>query len=160
MTSKKILFTRDGLAELMEELRYLREEKRVDIAGKLKEAISYGDLSENAEYQEARDEQAQVELRIAELEEMLKPGSYDIIDDSTPGKKKKSGINVGNTVTLESDKEKITYTIVGSQEANIFENKISNESPIGRSLIGKAPGDTAKVTAPSGMKEYTIIDVK
>ncbi len=160
MTTKKILFTREWLAELQEELRILREEKRVDIANKLKEAISYGDLSENAEYQEARDEQAQVELRIAELEEMLKPGSYDIIDDERSAKKKRSWINVGNTVSLSSDKEKITYMIVGSQEANIFENKISNESPIGRALIGKNPGDTVTVTSPAGEKEYSIIDVK
>lgn len=160
MTTKKILFTREWLAELQEELRILREEKRVDIANKLKEAISYGDLSENAEYQEARDEQAQVELRIAELEEMLKPGSYDIIDDERSAKKKRSWINVGNTVSLSSDKEKITYMIVGSQEANIFENKISNESPIGRALIGKNPGDTVTVVSPAGEKEYSIIDVK
>lgn len=160
MASKKILFTSEWLKELQEELRYLREEKRVDIAEKLKEAISYGDLSENAEYQEARDEQAQVELRIAELEEMLKPGSYDIIDDEKGSKKKKSGINVGNTVILILEKEKITYTIVGSQEANIFENKISNESPIGRALIGKNKDDVVKVVSPSGTKEYTISDVK
>ncbi len=160
MASKKILLTREWLAELQEELRLLKEEKRVDIAHKLKEAISYGDLSENAEYQEARDEQAQVELRIAELEEMLKPGSYDIIDDEKNAKKKRSGINVGNTVSLSSEKENITYTIVGSQEANIFENKISNESPIGKSLIGKNAGDTVTVISPAGEKEYSILDVK
>lgn len=114
MANRKILLTRDGLTELQEELRFLREEKRVEIAEKLKEAISYGDLSENAEYQEARDEQAQVELRIAELEEMLKPGSYDIIDDEKSTKKKKQGINVGNTVTLQEvgEKAEITYLIV------------------------------------------------
>ena len=162
MSSKKILLSREWLAELQEELRFLREEKRVEIAEKLKEAISYGDLSENAEYQEARDEQAQVELRIAELEEMLKPGSYDLIDDEKSAKKKKSGINVGNTVILEEvgDKNRITYLIVGAQEANIFENKISNESPLGKSLIGKNTWDTAKMTAPSGTREYSIIDVK
>lgn len=103
MSEKRNLFTRDGLSALMEELRVLRDEKRVDIAAKLKEAVSYGDLSENAEYQEARDEQAQVELRISELEEMLKPGSYDLIDDEKIARRKKSGINVGNTVTIESD---------------------------------------------------------
>jgi transcription elongation factor GreA len=111
----------------------------VEIANKLKEAISYGDLSENAEYQEARDEQAQVELRISELEDMLKPGNYDIIEDEKGGKKRKTGINVGSTVVITDTgtKEKFTYTIVGSQEASILENKISNESPLGRSLIGK-----------------------
>jgi transcription elongation factor GreA len=91
---------------------------------------------------------------------MLKPGSYDIIDDEKWGKKKKSGINVGNTVVLILEKEKITYTIVGSQEANIFENKISNESPIGKALIGKNKDDVVKVVSPSGTKEYTISDVK
>lgn len=160
MSEKRNLFTRDGLSALMEELRVLRDEKRVDIAAKLKEAVSYGDLSENAEYQEARDEQAQVELRISELEEMLKPGSYDLIDDEKIARRKKSGINVGNTVTIESDWEKIIYTIVGSQEANIFDNKISNESPIGKALIGKWVGDGIEFKAPSGNKTYTILDVK
>ena len=100
MSDKKILLTTSGLAELQEELRVLREEKRVEIANKLKEAISYGDLSENAEYQEARDDQAQVELRISELEEMLKPGNYELIEDEKNGRKKRSGINVGATITL------------------------------------------------------------
>ncbi len=161
MSDKKILLTRDGLTELQEELRFLREERRVEIAEKLKEAISYGDLSENAEYQEARDDQAQVELRIAELEELLKPGNYELIDEEKGGKRKKSGINVGNTVTLQDEESTmVTYTIVGSQEANIFENKISNESPIGSALIGKNPGDTVTVTAPSGQKQYSITEVK
>lgn len=139
MSEKKILLTQAGLTELQEELRVLREEKRVEIASKLKEAISYGDLSENAEYQEARDEQAQVELRIAELEEMLKPGNYDLIEEEKGGKKKKTGINVGSTVVVSEvgTKEKLTYIIVGSQEASILEGKISNESPLGKSLIGK-----------------------
>lgn len=159
MADKKTLLTREWFTELQEELRYLREEKRVEIADKLKEAISYGDLSENAEYQEARDEQAQVELRIAELEEMLKVGNYDLIDDEKWAKKKKSGINVGNTVTLELDGEKSVYTIVGSQEANVFERKISNESPLGKALIWKNKDDTCVVHAPSGKKEYTILSV-
>lgn len=157
MADKKILLTRDWLTELQEELRILREEKRVEIADKLKEAISYGDLSENAEYQAARDDQAQMELRITELEEMLKPGAYEIIDE----KKKKTGINVGSVVTLEETekKETITYTIVGSQEASILDGKISNESPIGRSLIGKNTGDSITVVAPSGKTEYSILKV-
>ncbi len=161
MSDKKILLTQAGLIELQEELRFLREEKRVDIASKLKEAISYGDLSENAEYQEARDEQAQVELRIAELEEMLKPGTYSLIEDEKSTKKNR-GINVGATVTLSDaqSKEKITYLIVGSQEANIIENKISNESPLGKSMIGKGPGDVVNFSAPSGKKEYNILEVK
>ena len=162
MSDKKILLTREWLAELQEELRFLREEKRLEIAEKLKEAISYGDLSENAEYQEARDDQAQVELRIAELEEMLKSGNYELIMDEGSGKKKKSGINVGATVVVSEvgTKEKITYTIVGSQEASILEGKISNESPLGKSLIGKNLQDVVSVVAPSGKKEYTILEIK
>ena len=162
MSDKKILLTQAWLAELQEELRVLREEKRVEIANKLKEAISYWDLSENAEYQEARDDQAQVELRIAELEEMLKSGNYELIMDEGSGKKKKSGINVGATVVVSEvgTKEKITYTIVGSQEASILEGKISNESPLGKSLIGKNLQDVVSVVAPSGKKEYTILEIK
>lgn len=157
MSDKKILLTREWLAELQEELRSLKEEKRIEIAEKLKEAISYGDLSENAEYQAARDEQAQIELRIDELEEMLKPGNYDLIDE---GKRKKGGVQVGSTVVLRNaENEEQTYTIVGSQEANILENKISNESPIGRALLEKNKGDTVSFVAPGGSQEYTIISV-
>ncbi len=159
MADKRILLTRDWLTELGEELRFLREEKRVEIAAKLKEAISYGDLSENAEYQEARDEQAQVELRIAELEEILKPGGYDLIDDEKSGRRKRSGINVWNTVVVTQGDEKITYMIVGSQESNIFENKISNESPLGKSLIGKNVGESVNVSSPGGEKTYSILSV-
>lgn len=162
MSDKKILLTTSGLAELQEELRVLREEKRVEIANKLKEAISYGDLSENAEYQEARDDQAQVELRISELEEMLKPGNYELIEDEKNGRKKRSGINVGATITLSDihSWDTVTYTIVGSQEASILENKISNESPIGRAIIGKNIGDTISVIAPAGNKEYKIVEAQ
>jgi len=162
MSDKKILLTQSWLLELQEELRVLREEKRVDIAQKLKEAISYGDLSENAEYQEARDEQAQVELRISELDELLKPGNYSIIEDDTWAKKKRWGINVWSTVTLadNANKEKIVYTIVGSQEASILDNKISNESPLGKSMIGKSVGDTVTFMAPSWKKEYSILEAK
>ena len=137
MSDKKILLTSSGLIELQEELRVLREEKRVEIANKLKEAISYGDLSENAEYQEARDDQAQVELRIAELEELLKPGNYELIEEEKSGKKRKAGINVGATVIVQEkvSGDKSEYTIVGSQEASILDNKISNESPLGKAIV-------------------------
>lgn len=160
MSDKKILLTATGLAELQEELRMLREEKRVEIANKLKEAISYGDLSENAEYQEARDDQAQVELRIAELEELLKPGNYELIEDEKSGKKRKAGINVGATVTVEEvgSKDKITYIIVGSQEASILDGKISNESPLGKAIVGKNVGDTISVVSPAGKREYIIVE--
>lgn len=160
MSDKKILLTSVGLTELQEELRILREERRVEIANKLKEAISYGDLSENAEYQEARDDQAQVELRIAELEELLKPGNYELIEEEKTGKKRKSGINVGATVVLKdiASQDTMSYTIVWSQEASILDNKISNESPIGKAIVGKNIGDTLSVISPSGTREYIIVE--
>lgn len=162
MSDKKILLTSLGLSELQEELRALREEKRVEIANKLKEAISYGDLSENAEYQEARDDQAQVELRIAELEDLLKPGNYELIEEEKSWKKRKAGINVGATVTVEEvqSKSKIIYTIVGSQEASILEGKISNESPLGKSIVGKNIWDIISVISPAGKKEYKILEAQ
>ncbi len=162
MSAKKILLTTDGLRELENELLELRETKRVEIAEKLKEAISYGDLSENAEYQEARDEQAHVELRISELEDLLKPGNYEIIDEEK--KKKKNAVMIGSEVTIEHADDETTvsetFTIVGSQEASILDKKISNESPIGRAIIGKAINDTVKVKSPSGETVYTIVSLK
>ncbi len=158
MTPKVTLLTQEGLNDLQQELRILKEERRIEIAEKLKEAISYGDLSENAEYQTARDEQAQVELRIAELEEMLKPGNYEIIKNDSNSRKKKSGINVGSTVTVRNEEgEEFTYTIVGFQEADILAGKISNESPVGKALIGKEKNDTFTVVSPSGTTDYTIV---
>ena len=158
----KILLSPEGLAELQEELRFLKEERRVEVAEKLKEAISYGDLSENAEYQEARDLQAQVELRISELEDMLKPWNYEIIDQDDT--KKGANVRVGHTITVsymeDGEKHILTYTIEWSQEADIFENKISNESPLGRALIGKKWGDTVKVSSPAGVVEYTITKIE
>lgn len=158
MTDKKILLSHEGLAKLQEELRVLKEEKRKEIADKLKEAISYGDLSENAEYAAAREEQAHVEGRIEELEVMLKPGNYEITDEK---KTRKSGINIGATVTIHehASGEELVYKIVGSQEANILEGKISNESPLGKAILGKNPQDTISVTAPNGITEYTILSV-
>lgn len=160
MLDKKILLSQEGLAELQEELHILKTEKRQEIADKLKEAISFGDLSENAEYAAAREEQAHVETRIAELEEMLKPGNYEIISDK---KTKKSGISIGATVTVQEKNhtETRTYKIVGSQEASILENKISNESPLGRAILGKNVNDTISIVPPSGeVTEYTIIAVE
>ncbi len=160
MLDKKILLSQEGLAELQEELHILKTDKRQEIADKLKEAISFDDLSENAEYAAAREEQAHVETRIAELETMLKPGNYEIISDK---KTKKSGINIGATVTVQEKNHNNTHTykIVGSQEANILENKISNESPLGKAILGKNVNDIISIVPPSGeMTEYTIISVE
>lgn len=161
MTENKIILSPEGLQELQEELRILKTEKRQDIADKLKEAISFGDLSENAEYAAAREEQAHIEGRIVELEEMLKPGNYELIDGK---KSRRSGINIGTTVTIRENKdgaEEKTYKIVGSQEASILEGKISNESPIGAAILGRNINDVITIVPPSGeVTEYTIISAK
>lgn len=159
MADNKILLTQEGLAELQEKLRFLKEDKRKEIADKLKEAISYGDLSENAEYAAAREEQAHIETEIIDLEEMLKPGNYEIIDEK---KARRGGINIGKTVTVREDEtgEENTYKIVGSQEASILEGKISNESPLGRAILGRNVNDSIIVAAPGGEYKYTIISAE
>lgn len=156
--SKKTLLTKAWLAELQEELRVLKEVRRVEVAEKLKEAISYGDLSENSEYEEARNDQAQLELKISELEDILK--DYELVDEKKAARKQ-SGVIVGSLVTIkDADGEKITYRIVGSTESDIFENKISNESPVGKALIGKDVGDKVTGQAGSGKFEFEVIEIK
>ncbi|MFZ4461819.1 MAG: transcription elongation factor GreA [Patescibacteria group bacterium] len=156
--AKKTLLTSEGLAEIQEELRNLKETKRVEVAEKLKEAISFGDLSENSEYEDARNEQAHIELRIIELEEILK--NYELIDDKKSARKS-SGVVIGNTATIkDAEGEVFTYKIVGPTEADIFEGKISNESPIGSALIGKEVGDKVHGKSGAGTFEFEIIDVK
>ncbi len=160
MSDNVIYLTQEGLGKLQEELQQLKEVKRVEIAEKLKEAISFGDLSENAEYEEARSEQAQVELRITELEDQLK--RVELIKED--GAKKENKITIGMTVTIENleNKEKGTYQIVGTTESDILAEtpRISNESPVGQAVLGKKKGDTVKVKAPSGNFEYKIVSFK
>lgn len=157
--SKVTLLTQEGLLEFQEELKNLKEVRRLEVAAKLKEAISYGDLSENSEYEDARSEQAQLEIRILELEEIMK--NHEIID-AKKANKKQAGVNVGSVVTITSveDGKKETFRIVGSTESDIFENKLSNESPIGKALIGKVVGDVAKGQAGHGTFEYKITEIK
>ena len=157
--SKVTLLTAEGLIELKDELKQLKEVRRMEIADKLKEAISYGDLSENSEYEDARSEQAQLESRITELEEIMK--NHEIVD-TKKASKKLGGVNVGSLVTITSaiDGKKETFRIVGSTESDIFEDKLSNESPIGRALIGKNIGDIAKGQAGAGTFEYKIVEIK
>ena len=155
--AKKTLLTQAGLTEIQEELKHLKEEKRVDVAEKLKEAISFGDLSENSEYEDARNEQAQVELRIIELEEILK--NYELVDERKAARKNK-GAAIGNQVTIkDSEGVSITYSIVGPTETDIFENKISNESPIGAAIIGKEVGEIAEGKSGAGPFKFTIVSI-
>lgn len=157
--AKKTLLTAEGLSETQAELKVLKEERRPEVADKLKEAISFGDLSENSEYEDARNEQAQLELRIIELEEILK--NYELVDTTKKSQRKQSGVSVGSTVTVKNAEwETETFRIVGPTETDIFEGKISNESPIGSSLIGKTVGDTAEGKAGSGIFHFEILEVK
>jgi transcription elongation factor GreA len=136
--------------ELSRELEELRTAKRAEVAEQLKRAKEYGDLSENAEYAEAREEQARIEARIAELDEILK--SAVIIHKGVGG----SIVEIGCTVTVKKGDQTIQYTIVGSNESNPGERKISNESPLGRAFLGKKVGDKVSVETPGGKVEYTI----
>lgn len=155
--AKPIYLTHEGLEKLQNELSHLKEVTRVEIAEKLKEAISFGDLSENAEYEEARNEQAQVEKRILDLEEQLK--NVEIIEEDTDHDK----VTMGSVVTIKSieTNEEVAYKIVGSTEANILAETpmISNESPIGKAILGKKTGNTVKVSTPSGKFEYQVTKI-
>lgn len=159
MSENLIYVTAEWLAKLQEELSYLKNTKRVEIAEKLKEAISFWDLSENSEYEDARNEQAQVEKRIIDLEEQLK--NVVLIDES---KKDENKVKIGALVTI-TDKEKNeteTFKIVGTTEADILSSpaKISNESPVGKALIGKKKWDKIKVKTPGWVFEYKIDEIK
>ena len=154
MAKEEILLTAAGFAELEEELNDLRVNKRAENVQAIKEARSHGDLSENSEYDAARDEQAKIEARIQELEYKLEHAT--IIDN-----KDKSTVNVGCEVTIlyVDDEEEDEYSIVGSLEADPFENKISNESPIGSAIIGKKVGDVVDVNANGSSYQVKILKI-
>lgn len=156
---KFTLVTKEGFEKLKEELTLLKDVKRKEVADRLKEAISYGDLSENAEYEEAKNEQAFVEGRIIELEEKIK---YAKIIDSHAHKV--AAVQLGSTVVIHNITSKKAedeeYTIVGSTEADPINHKISNVSPVGKALLDKKIGDVVKVIAPAGHIEYKIVKIK
>ena len=148
--------TTEGLEALQNELTDLKVVRRKEIAQKIKEAREQGDLSENAEYDAAKDEQRDIEARIEEIEAILK-NSEVILEEEID----KDKINLGSTVKLfdvEFDEE-VTYKIVGSTEANSLKGKISNESPIGKALIGKKAGESINVETPAGDAQYKILEV-
>ena len=153
--TEKTYVTAEGFEDMKKELEYLQTEKRPEVIEALKEARALGDLSENAEYDAARTEQAEVEGRIATLTAMIE--NAEVIEEADTDK-----VSIGNVVEIEyvEDKEKETYTIVGSTEADPFENKISNESPIAVAIMGKKVGDVANVTSPNGEYEVKIINIK
>ena len=153
MEEKKTLLTYAGLKKLEEELHELKVNKRQEVAQKIKEAREQGDLSENAEYDAAKDEQRDIEARIEEIEKILK--NAEVVTDEHATK----NINIGWTVTLldlEFDEE-TEYRIVGSTEANSLKGKISNESPVGKAILGHKKGDTVTVETEAGEFKYKIL---
>lgn len=154
MANNEILITAEGLEELKLELENLKTVKRKQVAERIKTALAFGDISENAEYDEAKNEQARVEERIAKLENMVKYAK--IIEEDEDH----DVINIGSKVEVKDIEfdEIMKYTIVGSAEADPFKGKISNVSPLGKALIGKKAGDTIEVLSPAGVAiKYEII---
>lgn len=154
--NKEILLTEEGYKKMEAELEKLKTETRAEIAERIKVALGFGDLSENSEYDEAKNAQAENEDKIAELEAKLRFAK--IIDDSEIDTKK---VQVGNTVKvldMEFDEE-IEYTIVGTTEADITQNKISNESPIGSALLGAKKNQVVEVQVPAGVSKYKILSI-
>ena len=156
MDNKQVKLTEDGLKQLEEELEYLKTKKRKEVSEKIKVALGFGDLSENSEYDEAKNEQAQVEARIVSVENMLK--NAIVIDES---ERDTSKVELGATVTIHDIEfdEDITYKIVGSTEADPDEGRLSDESPLGKSLMGKAEGEMIDVDAPAGVIQYKILNI-
>lgn len=154
MKEDKIYLTEEGLNEIKEQLRYLKEEKRPEVIQALKEARALGDLSENAEYDAARSEQAETENKIQELEKMIEQA--EIITEVAKDK-----VCVGSSVKIlyVDDNEEEIYTIVGSKEADPFNNKVSNESPLAKAVLNHKIGETVLVDSPSGKYEIKIIDI-
>jgi transcription elongation factor GreA len=154
-TEQSIYVTRDGLKKLEDELEYLRTVKRAEVAQRLHDAMGEGDIDENAEYDDAKNEQSFVEGRILTLETMVK--NAVIIQEG----KHRDQIVLGSTVTIaEEGGEPETYHLVGSAEADPRQGRISNQSPLGRALLGKRVGDTVTVSAPAGMLSFQIIAIQ
>ena len=154
---KEVILTPNGHAKLKEEIEHLSTVKRREVAERIKQAREFGDIAENSEYDDAKNEQAMLEHRIAMLEERLKAAR--VIEKRDV---KTDVVSVGTVVRLRDvdAKETIEYTIVGSAEANPAEQKLSNESPVGRAIIGRKKGETVEVVAPRGSLKYKIMDIK
>lgn len=155
--SKKHILTSKGMQALEDELQDLKVVKRKEIAQKIKEAREQGDLSENAEYDAAKDEQRDIEARIEEIEKILKNAEV-VVEDEVDSDK----INVGCKVDVYDVEfeEEIEFQIVGSTEANSLEGKISNESPVGKALIGASIGDVVEVETPTGVMQYKVLKIQ
>lgn len=156
MADKEVILTQEGLHKLEEELEHLKSVKRREVAERIKVAIGYGDISENSEYEDAKNEQAFIEGRILTLEKMLRHAR--IINDEDVDT---STVSIGSIVYLEDMeyKEIFQYSIVGTAESDPLNNKISNESPVGKAILGKQKGQTVDVVVPAGVIQYRIVDI-
>lgn len=157
MADKKIVMTYEGMKKLQDELQDLKVVRRKDVAKKLQEAREQGDLSENAEYDAAKDEQRDIEARIEELEKILKNAEVVVEDEVDLDK-----INIGCQVKILDMEynEELDYKIVGSTEANSLKGKISNESPVGKALIGSRLGDVVEVETQAGVLKYKVLEIQ
>lgn len=157
MEEKEVIITQEGFNKLEKELENLKTEKRSEIAERIKVALGFGDLSENSEYDEAKTAQAENEEKIAEIEKKLRHAK--IIDESEIDTKT---VQVGNIVKVfdEEFDEEVEYTIVGSTEVDLAQNKISNESPLGSALLGKKKNQVVEVEVPDGVTKYKILSIK
>lgn len=155
MAEKEVLLTKEGLEKLEAELDNLKNVKRQEVAQRIKIAIGFGDLSENSEYEDAKNEQAMVEGQIVELENKIR--NARVIETTAGG----NTVNIGSTVTLlhMGMNKEMEYTIVGSTESDPAARRISNESPVGAAIIGHKKGDVVKVNAPKAVLEYKILDI-
>lgn len=156
MKEKEVILTVDGLKKLEDELENIKSVQRREVAERIRQAIAFGDISENSEYEDAKNEQAFIEGRILTLEKMLR--NARIIDDENLGTEV---VSIGSVVLLKDLEidEEIKYTIVGSAEADPGENKISNESPVGKAILGMAKGSVVDVQVPMGELKYQIVDI-
>ncbi|MPM62820.1 Transcription elongation factor GreA [bioreactor metagenome] len=154
---KEILLTQEGYDKLEEEVELLKTVRRREVADRIKVAISFGDISENSEYDEAKNEQAQVEERIMKLENMIRKAV--IIDES---KIDSNVVTIGSIVKVNDVEfdEEVEYTIVGSAEADPYEGRISNESPVGKALLGRTIGDVVEVQVPDGVAQFKILEIR
>jgi len=157
MADKEVILTIQGLKKLEDELEYLKSVKRKEIAERIKQAIEFGDISENSEYEDAKNEQAFVEGRILTLEKKLRHAR--IIDDSEV---LTDTVSIGSKVLIKDLEfgDEFEYVIVGSVEADLAESKISNESPVGKAILGQRIGQVVEVSVPAGKLKYEIVDIR
>lgn len=156
MSEKEVVVTQEGLKKIEQELEHLKSVRRREVAERIKQAREFGDISENSEYEDAKNEQAFIEGRILTLEKMLR--NARVVDESDLDP---TTVGLGSTVRLKDLEygDTVEYTIVGSMEANPEENRISNESPVGKALMGKKMGDTVEVAAPGGTLRFKVLKI-